>query len=458
MKYSIIISYRNREHHLTTLLPKLTEMFQEKDFEIIIAEQDDDKKFMKTCLYNTAVKYATGDVFIFHDVDYYPTDDVSYEFDEDVVIYPVRKVMFVDENMNELSNDKVPSGYRNFKYDVGEHSGGVVIVSREHFFKMNGYNPAYVGWGKEDDEFMQRILFYGLAKRRNEHGTYLGLPHADNAPPHTDPDFQKNVMLQSRMVETCWMGIKQTKAVATEFEFEVGGGVGRWLKITDCGVDAKLVSVLIPTRRRTTALKQSIENMINNAEDPSQIEFVLKIDSDDTETIEFVKNTNFDATVVPVIKERHQHGYAGIPTYLEQMIEHSSGHILLFFADDCYTETPKWDTLVKPFVDDTCIINPINTDNVPFNVFVLMTRSMRNVIGSFGSHPYLDRWFHELCIKFPQIKKDVPIRFIHNREYPNLSLVEGAPVLQPKRNVNQQKEWSVIEGRVKSYLTLYGKL
>ena len=50
--YSIIISYRNRESHLETLLPRLEEVFKGKEYEIIIAEQDDNDKFQKNSLYN----------------------------------------------------------------------------------------------------------------------------------------------------------------------------------------------------------------------------------------------------------------------------------------------------------------------------------------------------------------------------------------------------------------------
>ena len=80
MKYSIIITYRDREKHLSQLLPVLQKKFQDKDYEIIISEQDDDKKFRKNDLYNIAVRdYSNGDVLIFHDVDYVPDNEVTYE-------------------------------------------------------------------------------------------------------------------------------------------------------------------------------------------------------------------------------------------------------------------------------------------------------------------------------------------------------------------------------------------
>ena len=78
MKYSIIITYRNREKHLEMLLPKLTEIFKDEEYEIIISEQDNNEKFQKNSLYNLAVRKAKGKILVFHDVDYYPAENVSY--------------------------------------------------------------------------------------------------------------------------------------------------------------------------------------------------------------------------------------------------------------------------------------------------------------------------------------------------------------------------------------------
>ena len=96
MKYSIIITYRNREKHLEMLLPKLTEIFKDEEYEIIISEQDNNEKFQKNSLYNLAVRKAKGKILVFHDVDYYPAENVSYFTEGDTPFYPVGKVIFLD--------------------------------------------------------------------------------------------------------------------------------------------------------------------------------------------------------------------------------------------------------------------------------------------------------------------------------------------------------------------------
>ena len=97
MKYSIIIPYRNREDHLSILLPRLQDIFKNKDYEIIVSEQDDSDNFRIACVENIGFKFCTGDIIILHQVDYYPLDDVSYEVNEQSVI-PAYKGIFVDKD------------------------------------------------------------------------------------------------------------------------------------------------------------------------------------------------------------------------------------------------------------------------------------------------------------------------------------------------------------------------
>jgi len=90
MKYSIIIPYRDRQSHLEVLLPRLQEVFKNEDHEIIISEQNDSDNFNLSNTQNIAAQYITGDIIILHQVDYYPTDDVSYKI-KDQPILPARK-------------------------------------------------------------------------------------------------------------------------------------------------------------------------------------------------------------------------------------------------------------------------------------------------------------------------------------------------------------------------------
>ena len=191
MKYSIIIPYRNREEHLLILLPRLQEVFKNKEYEIIISEQGNDDNFQITIVENIGYLHATGDVIVLHQVDYYPTDDVSYEYDGSVTL-PAQKGIFLDKGNQEVRPlEDVPAGYRDFYHEIEPNFyGGVIFMSRDQFEAINGLNPLYKGWGNEDEDLRERIKWAGLPCKRNEVGTYYCLYHEDNGDIH-NKDGQK---------------------------------------------------------------------------------------------------------------------------------------------------------------------------------------------------------------------------------------------------------------------------
>lgn len=181
MKYSIIIPYRNRKPHLEIMLPRLQEVFKNESYEIIISEQDDQENFRIACVENVGYLHSKGDIIILQQVDYYPTEDVSYEVKE-FPILPARRGIFLSkDNMSERDYLDIPGGYRKWSSEIDPaFYGGVICMTRDHFEKINGLNPLYKGWGNEDEDLRERFVWAGIPVKRNEVGTFLCLYHEDN--------------------------------------------------------------------------------------------------------------------------------------------------------------------------------------------------------------------------------------------------------------------------------------
>ena len=227
-RYSIIISYRDREEHLQKLLPRLQEHFKTSSYEIIIAEQDNSEKFQKNTLYNLAAVRATGNILVFHDVDYYPTSNVNYHTEEDTPYYPVGRVQFLDSNDQPRSPYDIPGGYRNFHINVGDHSGGVFVLSKTLFEKVKGFNPYYKGWGKEDDDTRDRLRLLGYEWKRDINGLFYALYHEDNKPSSNDPDFINNHILLSNLSHYLNKGYESVSGEVEEYKLYDNV---RWLKL-----------------------------------------------------------------------------------------------------------------------------------------------------------------------------------------------------------------------------------
>jgi len=233
--YSIIIPYRDRKDHIELLMPPLHKKFEGKDYEIIVAEQDDTEKFRLSSLYNIGFKYTKGDVIIFHDVDYVPSDDVKYELINNSPTYPVKRVLFLDEHNKPKRLNDIPTGYKNFYEDVGNHWGGVFMLSRSHMEAINGFNPLYIGWGKEEEETRLRLANKNLQCFRQEKGLFYALNHEDNCPPRDDKDFINNhQLLEQYNKDRPQVGYLELSADVKTFEFkEPGWEKVTWLKINN---------------------------------------------------------------------------------------------------------------------------------------------------------------------------------------------------------------------------------
>ncbi len=195
MKTTVIIPYRDRKEHLLKLLDQFEKLNVFPNSEIIVVEQNDQEKFRKSSLLNIGAINCTGDILVFHDVDYLPSHENSYSGYSrplDEVFLPVKTVSFVDMELNEKPEEEVPSGYRHFKNGVdNDFFGGVVIMSKNHFGMINGFNPLYIGWGLEDADIKKRLDNSKIEYERGL-GHFLALPHKDNNPGIEDKCFQSN--------------------------------------------------------------------------------------------------------------------------------------------------------------------------------------------------------------------------------------------------------------------------
>jgi hypothetical protein len=163
------------------MLPRLKEFFKDESYEIIVSEQNDNDNFRIACVENIGFQYAKGDIIVLQQVDYYPTDDVSYDV-EDCPILPARKGIFLGkDNQSPREFLDIPGGYRKWSEEIDSaFYGGVISMKREHFEAINGLNPLYKGWGNEDEDLRERFVWAGISVKRNERGTFLCLYHEDN--------------------------------------------------------------------------------------------------------------------------------------------------------------------------------------------------------------------------------------------------------------------------------------
>jgi len=148
-KLGICVPYRNRKEHLEELVPHLGKFLDKKgiDHKFYVGHQVDDKLFNRGAMKNIAAKFAIEDgcdYIAWHDVDMLPHDDCDYSYPDNNPVHIATK----------LSKYNYGLGY-------DQYFGGVILFTKEHIERTNGYSNDYWDWGQEDDDLFWRCYYEG---------------------------------------------------------------------------------------------------------------------------------------------------------------------------------------------------------------------------------------------------------------------------------------------------------
>ena len=177
-KLVILIPERDRNEHkdiISSYLPTFLEK-QKIDYIIVFIHQTNDNLFNRAALFNIGYKYLIKynipfDYMCFHDIDLLPqTPECDYTYDET----PKQLVSIKDG----IKIDK-------------DYFGGVTILTRKNFEKINGFSNQFEGWGGEDNDLKNRLYNYDINTIIKD-GVYNSLPHTIN-------DFTKNPYYNNSM-------------------------------------------------------------------------------------------------------------------------------------------------------------------------------------------------------------------------------------------------------------------
>ncbi|XP_063082710.1 beta-1,4-galactosyltransferase 1 [Cavia porcellus] len=154
-KVAIIIPFRNRQEHLKYWLYYLHPILQRQqlDYGIYVINQAGDGMFNRAKLLNIGFQEALKDYdyncFVFSDVDLIPMDDHNaYR-------------CFPQPRHISVAMDKF-----GFRLPYVQYFGGVSALSKQQFLTINGFPNNYWGWGGEDDDIFNRLVFKGMSISR----------------------------------------------------------------------------------------------------------------------------------------------------------------------------------------------------------------------------------------------------------------------------------------------------
>jgi len=139
----LIVPFKDRYEELMEFAPYISAFLgrQGVEHEVWVVNQADQWRFNRAALINVGFKESSRacDYVAMHDVDLLPKD-------------PALLYSFPSLGPLHLSSPDLHP-----KYDYPTFIGGILIVSRKHYYQVDGMSNKYWGWGLEDDEFFVRL-------------------------------------------------------------------------------------------------------------------------------------------------------------------------------------------------------------------------------------------------------------------------------------------------------------
>jgi hypothetical protein len=183
--------------------------------------------------------------------------------------------------------------------------------------------------------------------------------------------------------------------------------------------DRPLVSFLLPSRGRPKWLCEAIDSIYSLATDKSCMEFILKVDDDDNETISVA--TKLSSLIpIKILISPKGNGYHEMHHWINNLSAIATGDWLFIMNDDARFTTEDWDGMLswseppKPWhgCNDVALFLTPTITRPDANEFFFLRRKVYEILGHFSLSPHNDTWmfkimqFVDSTFTFSQIEID----------------------------------------------------
>jgi|SRR5277367_363715 len=205
------------------------------------------------------------------------------------------------------------------------------------------------------------------------------------------------------------------------------------------------ISVLCPTRGRPEMLKKSIASLLDNADDPDQVEILLAVDPDDESSYDDVLNiVGISAWPAP-----QRFGYQNLHRYYNELARQAYGEWLFIWNDDAIMKTSGWDTVVVNHAPALLFSPPEEAPHC--NAFPIIPTIWARVLGHLSQGAYVDTWLQVICEQLG-VQEKVPIEIAHHAP-PDITWQQGraitpfgGPELEPGMTRDTEKLREYLRG------------
>jgi hypothetical protein len=114
-----------------------------------------------------------------------------------------------------------------------------------------------------------------------------------------------------------------------------------------------LITIAIVTRKQVDQLKNTINSLINNSDKAiNNFEIIVKVDFDDYETMDFIKEFNNEYQNISFIINSRQKGYPSLHEHFNDMFRLAKGKYVTVIGGDCNILTQNWNSILINYLTE----------------------------------------------------------------------------------------------------------
>lgn len=161
------------------------------------------------------------------------------------------------------------------------------------------------------------------------------------------------------------------------------------------------ISILLPSRGRTETAFRSLRSLVDNADDLTQIEFLVALDDDDVDSHEY-----FEKTIVPWCNDNNVNitvfltprwGYLQLHKYNNFLGSQCKGKWAVFWNDDAIMEDKGWDTEIASHTGQFAVLKFDTHNQHPYSIFPILPRDWIVLFEELSSHQQTDAWVSQIA-------------------------------------------------------------
>lgn len=158
------------------------------------------------------------------------------------------------------------------------------------------------------------------------------------------------------------------------------------------------ISIILPSRKRLEGLNDTLFSILQTADSENfNFEIIVKVDFDDFDTIDYIKNWNNEFENITFIVNSRRQGWLNMTDYVENMIDIAKGKWILNVNDDVIFKTQNWNTILATQLNDFKIYFP-KTDGYPQS-FPIYPKKLKEILGHVSLTNQIDTYLYRLSVE-----------------------------------------------------------